>query len=68
MPGTIAKRNELHHVTIAPDQQVSGDPEIDNFTKIGMSVGIETIGKKIADVRPAELTGRQTDIVNHQQR
>ena len=68
MPGTIVKRNKLHHVTIAPDQQVSGNPEIDNFAKIGMRVGIETIGKKIADMCTAELTGRQADIMDHQQR
>ena len=67
MPGTIVKRNELHHVTIAPDQQVRGDPEIGNLTKIGVGVGIQAIGKKVADVRPAELTGRQADIVDHQQ-
>jgi len=67
MPGTIVKRYKLHHVTIAPDQQVGGDPEIDNFAKIGMSVGIQAIGKKIADVRPAKFTGRQADIVDHQQ-
>jgi len=68
MPGAIVKRNKLHHVTIASDQQMSGNPEIDNFAKIGMRVGIETIGKKIADMRTAELTGRQADIVDHQQR
>lgn len=68
MPGAIVKRNKLHHVTITSDQQMSGNPEIDNFAKIGMRVGIETIGKKIADMRTAELTGRQADIVDHQQR
>ncbi len=68
MPGAIVKRNKLHHVTIASDQQMSGNPEIDNFAKIGMRVGIETIGKKIADMRTAELTGRQADIMDHQQR
>ena len=67
MPGTLAEADELHRLATAPDQQVGRDLQVCDGCEVGMSAGIERIGKKLLDKRTAELTRRKTDAVNDNQ-
>jgi hypothetical protein len=68
MPGPIVKRNKLDNFPVASDQEMSGNLEIGNVMKIGMSVRVQAIGKKVADMCTAKLARWQADIVYDQKR
>jgi len=65
MPCTVIKRDELGEMTLTVYQQVGRHLQVCNFFKIGVTAGIEGIGKKITDMGPSKLARRQADIMNH---
>ena len=67
MPSPLIARNELRDVTIPIDDKVRGNGQsLKIFFKPRIGLQIKLIEKKIRNERRAKLTGRQTDVVNHQ--
>ena len=67
MPRTPVGRNKLDELPIAPDQEVRGDMQRPQLIEEWMMVAIQAIGEQVDDERPAELAGRQTDVMDDQQ-
>lgn len=64
MPGPLEKRDILHHFTIAPDQDMGGDPEPLDLGEEGMPLRRQGIGEQPVDPGSPELPRRQADGVD----
>ena len=67
MPGAPMKGHVLHHLAIAPDQQMGRDAQRVDFAEIGMGRRIQRVGEQAIDVVTAELARWQADAVDDQQ-
>src|SRR5258706_7300881 len=67
MPGTQTAGYELDQCSVATDEEVAGTLRFGDLPIVGMVVRFEAIGNQVDDAGAAELAGRQTDVVNHQQ-
>lgn len=67
MPGTQLKRHELYNSAVSPDESVRRYTQCPQSGEIRMRVRGQRAKKQTLDPRPAELTRRQTDAVNHQE-
>src|SRR5690606_34930077 len=67
VPGSLRKRDELRDAAVAIDQQMRGHTQVFQFSEGRMRLAIQAIGKQPLDEIAAELSRRQTDVVNHQQ-
>ena len=67
MPGARPAGHELDQLAIAADQKVRRNTPVGNFTKIGVSLRIKTIGKQLGDRISTKASGRQADVVDYQQ-
>lgn len=67
MPGARPARHELNQLAIATDEKVRRNASVGNFTKVGVSLRIKTIGKQLGDRISTKAPGWQADVVNHKQ-
>ena len=58
VPGAFRKRYILHQFTIAPDQQMAGNPAIGYFGKISMRSRIQPVTEKIVNPGATVLARR----------
>src|ERR1019366_3782404 len=67
MPGPITGRHKLRQRAIARDQKMGGNPQRAQLVEIWMRIIVELIAKQVSDKVTAKLSGRQADIVDHQE-
>src|SRR5690606_10844666 len=53
---------------VAADEQVRGHLQVADRVEVRVRVAVEAVREKVLDVRPAELAGRQADVVQHHER
>jgi hypothetical protein len=66
MPGTLVKGHVLHDLTIAADQQMTGDLLFMDIPEVFMRLRVKLVGKQVVDPWPAKFPWRQTDAMNHE--
>lgn len=67
MPRTIQARNELDQMTIAPDEEVRGNPAVGNGGEVGMRRRVEAVGEEIGHGCSAKLARWQADGMDDEQ-
>lgn len=68
MPGTPLAGYKLQQAAIAPDKEMRGDPELMDFSVIGVGLGIELVGEQPDNAVAAIVLWRQADVVDDYQR
>ena len=68
MPGALLAGYKLQQAAIAPDKEMRGNPELMNFSVIGVGRGIELVGEQLDNAIAAILLWWQADIVYDYQR
>jgi len=68
MPGASLAGYKLQQATIAPDKKMRGDPELMDFSVIGVGLWIELVGEQLDNAIAAILLWWQADIVYDYQR
>lgn len=66
VPGALQTGNELGYTAIALDEKMRRHAQLGNLGKIGVLSAIKRATEELLDSAGAELTRRQTDVVNHQ--
>ena len=67
MPGTLVKRNELHHFSITSDKQVTADAYTGEICHDRIA-GIQRVEEELFHLRATKNTGRQADAVHDNER
>ena len=67
MPGALGERDVLDQFPVAADEEVTGELEPGDGSKVGMGPGVEAVLEEGVDPGAAELAWRQADPVNHQE-
>ena len=68
MPGALEKGHILDYLSVATNQQMTGHPQVCDFSKIGMCIRFKGIGKKPVNFRTTVATRWQTDTVYDNER
>lgn len=68
MPGAQRKRDILHQLPIAANKAVGRHAQVMDISKIGVNGRVKASHKQVINPGATKLTGRQADVVNHQQR
>lgn len=68
MPGAVVTGDELGDGAVAFDEEMRGNRQVADLLEIGMFVRVQAILEERLDLAGAELSRRQADIVDDQQR
>lgn len=67
MPRALFAWNKLYDFSVPAYQKMGGNPETTKSLIIGMSLEVESVGKKINHAVAPKLIRRQADVMDHQQ-